>query len=936
MARRDSRLPVQDFCADLRDLCDRAPGLDRRALAHRLGYSRSQLYAILDGNITRPPDWSRVVEPLVRYAGGTERDLANWRRRHEVLIRVHEEMRRISRSSDQPRHEAMSVVIPAQLPADVPNFAGRVNELASLDAALVISRHSDDTNSPLAVLISAVSGTAGVGKTALAVRWGHRVRASFPDGQIYLNLRGYDSEQPVSPTDAIASLLMSLGLSGKEIPLELYDRAALYRSLVNRRRILIVLDNASSTEQVRHLIPGSATSFVVITSRDSLTSLVALYGAKRIDLDLLPHEDATNLLAELIGQRAINEPVALATLAEQCARLPLALRLAGELVISRPSASLASLVDELVDEQRRLDLLDAGGDSHAAVRAVFSWSYRDLPVAAARSFRLLGLHPGPHFDLYAAAALVGCAPRQTEGSLSILARNHLLSQTTSHDRFLMHDLLHAYAFGLSTEEETQASRDDALSRLLEYYLATAALAADTLFPADRGRRPRAPSPDIELPDLTTSVRAREWLDTERATLVAVTKFAARHNRQGYADLFSRFLYRYLNISGSYVDAIAIHTEALTAARQSGNQDAEGYALTNLGLVYWRQDRYAAAADCHRQAQALFAGNQNQHGEARALNNLGLVCWRQGLYSEAFGYHMRAQQLFQALQDRVGEAPVLDNLGLILFRQGYYDKAADYYSRAQGIFHGIEDAYGEAYALDHLGLVRQRQGRYEEAAVLHDGARVLFRGIGNRDGEADTLDHLGLVLSCQGDYEAATDHHRRAEAILREVGDRAGQADVLDHLGAACARQRLFGDAASCHRSAIDLYREVGDRGGEARALNGLGEAERSLGNSQDAIVLHTLALSLSSETGDRYERARSHLGIGDAYASSGDAPAAMSNWNKALSILSELNIPDIEAVRARLKLRLATRGCRCRNRAMVIHRPALSCPNVAIPMPLTR
>ncbi|MGH3886814.1 MAG: NB-ARC domain-containing protein, partial [Pseudonocardiaceae bacterium] len=325
--------PVAEFCAGLRRLQEGC-GLDRAALARRLGYSRSQLYAILDGRISRPPEWARLVEPLVRVCtGGDERAIGGWHRQHEVLVEVYHALRHQTRQHTTPTLARVARVVPAQLPADVDRFTGRAQELADLDRLLAGSAMQADAagRESTAVMISAVSGTAGVGKTALALRWAHRVRGEYPDGQLYVNLRGYDPDQPMSAGDVLAGFLRALGLAGQEIPLEVDERAAAYRSLLNGRRVLVVLDNAATVEQVRPLLPGSASCLVVVTSRDSLAGLVARHGARRLDLDPLPPEDAVALLRALIGGRIDTEPEAAATLAQQCVRLPLALRVAAEL-----------------------------------------------------------------------------------------------------------------------------------------------------------------------------------------------------------------------------------------------------------------------------------------------------------------------------------------------------------------------------------------------------------------------------------------------------------------------------------------------------------------------------------------------------------------------------------------------------------------------------
>ena len=307
-------------------------------------------------------------------------------------------------------------------------FTGRSAELAWLDASMPVALRSA-VNGP--VVISAVSGSAGAGKTALALRWAHRAAEHFPDGQLYVNLRGYDLEQPVSAPEALAGFLRALGVASRDIPAQEAERAARYRSLLAGRRMLVVLDNAATEAQVRPLLPGKAGVMVLVTSRDSLPGLVARDGARRLELDVLPAADAVALLSALIGDRVDADPGAARTLAEQCARLPLALRVAAELAAARPQIPLATLTAELAGEEGRLDLLDAGGDQRAAVTSVFSWSYCQLPLAAARMFRMLGLHPSPSFDCFAAAALSGTGLDEATRLLADLVRAHLIQRVGS-------------------------------------------------------------------------------------------------------------------------------------------------------------------------------------------------------------------------------------------------------------------------------------------------------------------------------------------------------------------------------------------------------------------------------------------------------------------------------------------------------------------------
>ena len=336
--------------------------------------------------------------------------------------------------------------------------------------------------------------------------WAHRVADRFPDGQLYVNLRGYDPDRPVTAGDALARFLRALGVPGQDIPPEADERAARYRSLLSGRRALVVLDNAGSVEQVRPLLPGTPSCTVVVTSRDSLAGLVAREGAQRLDLDLLAREDTFGLLRTLIGHRVDAEPSAAEALAEYCCQLPLALRVAAELAIARPACSLAELADELADQQRRLDMLDAVGDPRTAVRGVFSWSCGYLDGGTARAFGLMGLHPGADLDCYAMAALVGIGLERAASALDVLTRAHLI-QRAGPSRYAMHDLLRAYARELAVARVPEQERYAALTRLFDYYASTSASAMDTTFPAERHRRQRIPegaSPAPALPDQETA------------------------------------------------------------------------------------------------------------------------------------------------------------------------------------------------------------------------------------------------------------------------------------------------------------------------------------------------------------------------------------------------------------------------------------------------
>jgi DNA-binding SARP family transcriptional activator/tetratricopeptide (TPR) repeat protein len=746
--------------------------------------------------------------------------------------------------------------VPRQLPAAVSHFAGRAGELGQLDGHLQAAGPEEAT-----VMISAIDGTAGVGKTALAVHWAHRVASQFPDGQLYVNLRGYDTAQPVPATDALAGFLRALGISGQDVPPGEDERAARYRSLLAGRRLLVLLDNASSADQVRPLLPGASSCVTVVTSRDSLAGLVATDGARRISLDLLPQRDAVGLLQALIGARAADDPPATAALASHCSRLPLALRVAAELAAFRPTASVSWLAGELADQQRQLDLLDASQDPRSAVRTVFSWSCRHLDSSTARGFRLLALSPCPDFDSYAAAALTGYTAERASDLLDRLSRAHLIHRTGAR-RFGMHDLLRAYATELAMQFDAEPERQRALTRLLDYYLAAALAAAATLFPAEHGWLPSLRPVTSPLPPLTDQLAAGSWLEAELPSLLAVVSHAAAHGWPSHATGLAAAVFRYLDSRGYYPEAVCVHTLALAAARQAGDRAAEARALTMLGFTENWQSRYRPAAGRLRHAIALTRELGDEHGAARAHHGLGLNAARQGHYERAAAEYQQALQLYRASGDRAGEARALGNLGRIDQRVGMYRRAASRHRRALDLFRAAGDRLGEACTVGNLGEVDWLRGRYQQSAVRMQEALGLLEEIGARTGDAypRTLTSLGCLDLLQGHYAAAASHHRQALA----------------------------------------LFRQAGDRTGEAESLNGLGEVLLATGDARLAGYQHAAALSIASDIGDRREKARADDGLGRACHTLGNAEAALRYWQCALAGYAELGAPEAALVRGRL------------------------------------
>ena len=820
--------------------------------------------------------------------------------------------------------------VPRELPADVSAFTGRTGELAQLDALLPAATEQDGAPPP--VTISAVSGTAGAGKTALAVHWAHRVAARFPDGQLYVNLRGFDPGLPLAAQEALAGFLTALGAT---VPQGEAAQAARYRSLLAGKRLLILLDNAASEEQVRPLLPGSPPVMVLVTSRTALPGLVARDGARRLDLDLLPEGDAVALLRALIGDRVDADPEAASTLASLCARLPLALRVAAELAVARPGMPLDAVAAELAGERNRLELLDAGGDPRSAVASVLSWSYRHLPDDAAMMFRLLGLHPGQEWEDHAAAALAATAVSQAGLLLGVLARGHLI-QPAGKGRYGMHDLLRAYAAGQAAARDHSEVRREALTRLFGYYLAACAAAMDSLALAERHHRPDPPPPGTPIPRFNDPDAARSWLDAELATLVTAAGHAASNGWPQFAIGLAQTLHRYFDgvhdaagmticqhaldaarqsgdlgaqartlttlgviygRQGRYGEASECHQQAITLARKAADRLTEGWALGNLALIHDQQGRYPQAARCHRQALALCRDLGDVTGEAVALSNLGLVYLRQGRYQRAASHMRQAIGVYRKVDHRFGEVIALTNLGEVYYRQGEYRRAADHQAQALALSRELGSRRVEAWALARLGAVSNRRGQYDQAIGSYRQALELFQEAADRDGEAEALNGSGETMLGAGQHDKARRFHLTALTLTRQTGGKREQARALTGLGAISYRQGQLDRATGFHQDALALYEEIGDPGGQAAALNGSGETHLAAGRSGQALTCHHAALALACQTGDRYEQGRAHHGLAHACHAAGQHASGREHWEQALGIYTSLGVPEASDLR---------------------------------------
>ncbi|MDW5323687.1 tetratricopeptide repeat protein [Plantactinospora sp. KLBMP9567] len=661
---------------------------------------------------------------------------------------------------------------PAQLPTRVAAFVGRTGELATLDKLL----SADEPGATVAL----IHGTAGVGKTTLAVHWAHRAASHFPDGQLHLNLRGYDRAGAVlDPAAATRAFLEALGVRPERIPESYLGQQGLYRSLVADRRLLVLLDNARDAEQVRPLLPTATGSMALVTSRDSLLGLVATDRAHPVPLGLFTLDEARDFLADRISDdRAGTEPEAVEQLIGWCARLPLALAVTAALAVSRPGRSLASLAAELA-EAGDLDTLSAG-DPATDLRAVFFCSYRTLSVEGARLFRHLGLHPGPTITVPAAASLLGATRRTVRRLLDELHRAHLVA-TDEPGRYALHDLLRAYAGELAEADAPPAERAEALDRILDHYLHTAHEADRRLYVRSDSITPAEPAPGAEPERFADEASALAWFDAERLVLLRVIDLAADAGRATHTWQLAWSVSMFLNRRVHWQDWVHVQQRALES---NADRDDLGQAQAHrfLGLVYLRMSRADEAHEQLRQALELFRQLGDRPGEASTERGIGRAYARQGRHDRALAHTEKALELFRTAGNRVGTASALNATGWYHAQLGDYHTALQRCREAVRLHEEQKDVSGLANAWDSLGYAYHGLGNHPDAIACYQRAVEFFRAADDRYGETDALTSLGDTQLDAGDPGAALSAWRAALAILIDVG----------HPDAARVRARIAG------------------------------------------------------------------------------------------------------------------------------------------------
>jgi tetratricopeptide (TPR) repeat protein len=768
------------------------------------------------------------------------------------------------------------------LPRDIVSFTGREPQLRQLTAAAAGGVMS----------IFAVGGMAGVGKTAFAVHAAHRLAPRFPDGQIFLSLHGHTPGQaPVSPEDALASLLQIAGVEPGQIPAGLEARMALWRDRLAGKQLLLLLDDAVGSEQVRPLLPGTGESLVMVTSRRHLT---ALEDAQPVSLDTLPPEEAAALLVRLAARPGL-EPgdVAVAEITDLCGYLPLAIGMLARRLHHHPAWTAADLAADLAAARDRLEMMQA---ENLSVAAAFDLSYQDLAPGQQRLFRCLGLHLGTEIDGYAAAALAGIPLPAAAQSLDAMYDQHLIAEP-SRGRYRLHDLIREHARALAVADPP-AERDAAVGRLLDYYQHTAAAAEGMLARQTRHRPGPAAviTPPPAVPDLPDRPRALAWLRSERTNLLACLDDATRSGRPARVVALTAGLAALLRQDGPWTDAITRHAAAARAARQAGDRAAEAAALLDLGEIRHLTCNYPGAGKVLQEALRISRDLGDRQGEANALNYLGQVRLMANDWPEATSAAEEALRIYRDRGDRQGEANALMDLGNVLRMTGDSRAAAQAsLEEALRLYRDLGDRRNQGNALNLLGDIRLEAGDFPGAIHAYQEALASFRAIGGRKGQANALLSLAEVGLETGDYVGATQLLEEALGIYRDVGDPLGQGAALKYLGNVRRKTGDYVGAAQLLEEALGIYRDIGDSLGEANALSYLGAVRRATGDYPGAAAVLEQALGIYRDVGNRTGEVIAVNEAGILHRVRGELHQAEAHHRQALDLAREIDSPQDEA-----------------------------------------
>jgi tetratricopeptide (TPR) repeat protein len=733
---------------------------------------------------------------------------------------------------------------------------------------------------------------AGVGKTAFAVHAAHRLAGRFPGGQIFLPLHGHTpGQQPVDPQDALASLLATAGVAPAQIPPGLEARMALWRDRLAGQQLLLILDDAVSSEQVLPLLPGVGGSLVLVTSRRHLS---ALDEAAVISLDTLPADQAAGLLVRLAGRPGLStgDP-GVRKITRLCGYLPLAIGMVARQLRHHPAWTAAGRAADMAAAAGRLELM---ATENLSVAAAFDLSYADLGPDLQRLFRRLGLHPGPEADEYAAAALDGTGLAAARRGLEALYDQYLLTEPVP-GRYRMHDLIREHTRALAGRLDPDEDREQATVRLLDYYQHTAARADGLIARQARPGPAAAPGAvPAAVPVLAGGEQALAWARAERASLLACLDHAAATSQHARVTALTAGLAGLLRLDGPWAEAIARHQAAIGAAEHLGDRLGQAGALHDLGAVLLATGEYPVAAQALEQALSLYRDLGDRLGQANALHYLGDVRRLTGEYPAAAQDLEQALCLYRDIGDRLGQANALRYLADVRRLTDDYPGAAQDSERAFDVYRDIGDRLGQATALSELGTVRRATGEYPAAARSLEQALGIFRDLGDRLGQATALNELGIVRWATGKYAAAARSLEQALGIFRDLGYRLGQANALLFLGIVRRATGEYPAAAQALEQALGIYRDLGVRGGEAEALNERGTLHRVTGDLAQAEGYHRQALNLAYAIASPWDEAHALAGLGRCALTAGHAAQAAALLQQALEIFQRISAAEADEV----------------------------------------
>ncbi|MEZ7125191.1 BTAD domain-containing putative transcriptional regulator [Nonomuraea sp. AD125B] len=767
----------------------------------------------------------------------------------EELSALHQAI--LSAAPEERPHQAPPPAVrPRQLPADVVRFAGREDSLRELDRLL--------SGEAASVSIAVVTGPPGVGKTALATRWSHRRMSLFPDGQLYIDLHGHSPGEPVTSMQALHQLLYGLGVAQDAIPPGAGERETLYRSLLADRRLLVVLDNAARADQIRPLLPGSAHCKVIITSRESLRGLVATHDVHAVPLDVLSPDEAMALLGAILGhERVARERDAVESMARLCGHLPLALRLAAAHLAGQPDLPVADFVAGFIGRDR-LTALNVEGDPRVGVRHAFALSYQGLAETHQRTFRMMGLHPGPDIDADEIAAMTGESREEIASAIDALVSAHLVYRNRS-GRYVLHDLVWLFARELSHAHDSERLRNDALSQLFDWLVYATRAAMHQVY-AELTGEPKCAKPVHEVPVFDGFDPAAAWLDLRYPMLMATIQYAVQHSSHAHVwelvDALDYFFYLRNRID----DWLASLRLALEAAREL----------------------------------------RDREGEGRVLNALGMACLFAGRVREGIEYQQQALDLSRAVGDAVGEAYATYRIGYSRLWTGEFRQAISDSLQAIDLYRRLHNERGEILATFALSMAYRRVGRLDDALSGALSCLDYDRAAGNPADEGYTLALLGDIYDDMGDSARALDAYERAVELNSEIGQRRIEAQALNGLGRVHRKQGRLAESRDLLLRALALIRQDGDRTSECDILLDLGHHHLAVGDAEEALTHYRLALNIADDLADRYLQGVTRHAVADAHDALGRPDEAGSLFREALDILEPMGVPQARAVIERL------------------------------------